>query len=84
MKNHSLMQATLKCTWQFGVVEMGLNFRICGTTSIRSQHVEGCLLLPRLPGVHVQLQAESESISCGMCFACDILPPATTAITTGM
>jgi len=54
------MLATLKCTWLFGVVEMGFNFRIQallqGTKSIRTGPVRACLQLGRLPE-HTLMQA---------------------------
>lgn len=55
------MLATLKCTWQFRVVEMGFNFRIRaflqGTKDVRTGPVKDRLQLLLLSGAHILLWA---------------------------
>lgn len=53
MKNRSLMQAALKCTWRFVVAEKGVNFRdqalLQETEGIRTGPVTGPRPQPLLP-----------------------------------
>lgn len=86
MKNRSSVQATLKCTWQLGVAEMGFNFRsqaaLHGTKRVGRGPVTPLPQRPLSPGRHVLRQAEVISVGDGVFFASHILPPAA-AIVTG-
>lgn len=79
-ENRSLVQAALKCTWQLGVVEKGVNFRgrAC-CRKYRACHRPSVAASP--PGPHTLLQAELISSSCNVCFACDFLPLAAALVT---